>query len=62
MQARSKSKSLPIADNDSSAYTSCRSRVCHVVVPEGDNKGQGGDLKGDNQCLVEEEVPAGEEA
>lgn len=53
---------LPVAHNNSGANASRRSRVCDICAPEGNDKGQCSNLKRNKQSLVEEEVPASDEA
>jgi len=51
-----------VAHNDSGANASRRSRVRRIRAPEGNDRGQGSNLKWNKQSLVEEEVPASDEA
>lgn len=53
---------LPVACNHCNADTSGWARVQRISVPEGDDGGQGSDLEGDDEGLVDEEVPASQEA
>lgn len=44
---------LPIANNDSSDNTRDRARLRHLVTPKGQNKGESGDLEGDQKSFIE---------
>lgn len=53
---------VPVAYNYSSADAGCWTRMRDIGVPERNDKGQSRNLEWNKQGLVEEEVPAGQEA